>query len=89
MEKKEIHMEAATHRTQICLTKEQYRYLRLQAEKKKASIAQVVREMIDERLPKDKDYRDNPLFSLSKKPLTMGRKHGSRRHDDYIYRQVK
>ena len=78
-------METATHRTQISLTKEQFLYLRRQAEKKKASIAQVVRDIIDERLPKDTDYEDNPLFSLAGKSFVMGRKHGARKHDDYIY----
>ncbi|MEW5746585.1 MAG: hypothetical protein AB1805_14230 [Nitrospirota bacterium] len=82
-------METSTHRTQIYLTHEQYRYLRRQAEKKKSSIAQVIREIIDERLPKEADYDDNPLFSIGNDGFSLGRKQGSQKHDDYIYRQKK
>jgi hypothetical protein len=80
-------MDTSVHRTQIYLTQEQYRYLRLQAEKKRASIAEIVRELINERLPKDRDYEENPLFSVGKDGLSMGRHKGSARHDDYIYRR--
>ncbi|MDO8335615.1 MAG: hypothetical protein Q7T74_02415 [Candidatus Saccharibacteria bacterium] len=82
-------MDTATHRTQISLTEEQYRYLRRQAEKQKASIAQIVRDIIDERLPKDTDYDENPLFALGQDGFKMGRKQGSQRHDDYIYQKGK
>jgi hypothetical protein len=82
-------METAAHRTQIYLTREQYRYLRQQAEKKKASIAQIVREIIDERLPKEADYDKNPLFSLGKDRFSLGRKQGAQKHDEYIYRNKK
>ena len=82
-------MSTKIHRTQIYLKEEQYQYLRQQAEKKKASIAEVVRELIDEQLPKDKDYEDNPLFLMGKDGFSMGRKKGSVKHDDYIYRRKK
>jgi hypothetical protein len=82
-------METTVHRTQIYLTKEQYQYLRQQAEKRRASIAEIVRELINERLPKEKDYEDNPLFSIGKKSFMMGRGKGSIKHDDYIYRKRK
>jgi hypothetical protein len=82
-------METNSHRTQIYLTKEQYQYLRRQAEKKKASIAEIVRELIDERLPKEKDYEDNPLFTIGTDGFSMGRTQGSAEHDDYLYRGRK
>ncbi|NOZ69952.1 MAG: ribbon-helix-helix protein, CopG family [Deferribacteres bacterium] len=82
-------MATKIHRTQIYLKEEQYQYLRQQAERKKASIAEIVREMIDERLPKEKDYEDNPLFSLGKDGFSMGRRKGSVMHDDHIYRRRK
>lgn len=82
-------MKTSEHRTQIYLTNEQYQYLRQQAEKKKASIAEVVRTLIDERLPKEKDYRENPLFSVCKDGFSMGRRKGSVKHDEYIYRSKK
>jgi predicted DNA-binding protein len=82
-------LETNVHRTQIYLTKEQYQYLQRQAEKKKASIAEIVRELINERLPKDKDYEDNPLFSIAKDGFSMGRHKGSIKHDEYIYRKRK
>lgn len=78
-----------THRTQIYLTKEQYQYLRQQAEKKKASIAEIVRRLINEQLPKEKDYEKNPLFTIGKDGLSLGRHKGSVKHDDYIYRNTK
>lgn len=82
-------MQTETHRTQIYLTKEQYEFLRRQAEKNKASIAEIVRKLINEHLPKDKDYENNPLFSLGADGLSMSRSQGSRRHDDHIYRGKK
>ncbi|MEW6416582.1 MAG: CopG family transcriptional regulator [Nitrospirota bacterium] len=82
-------METNVHRTQIYLTKEQYQYLQRQAEKKKASIAEIVRELINERLPKDKDYEDNPLFSIAKDGFSMGKPRGSMKHDEYIYGKRK
>ncbi len=82
-------METNVHRTQIYLTKEQYQYLRQQAEKKKASIAEIVRELIDEQLPKEKDYEENPLFSVGRDGFSMGRHKGSMKHDDYIYRKKR
>ncbi|MBI5641494.1 MAG: hypothetical protein HZA17_13825 [Nitrospirae bacterium] len=82
-------METTAHRTQIYLTREQYQYLRQQAERKKASIAEIVRELINEHLPKEKDYEDNPLFSVGKDGFTMGRRKGSNQHDEYIYRKKK
>lgn len=87
--KKEELMESTAHRTQIYLNKEQYRFLRQQAEKKKASIAEIVRELINERLPKEKDYENNPLFSIGKDNLSMNRPKGSIKHDEYIYRKRK
>ncbi|MEK6673076.1 MAG: hypothetical protein AABY42_06315 [Nitrospirota bacterium] len=76
------------HRTQIYLTKEQYQYLRQQAEKKNASIAEIVRRLINERLPKERDYERNPLFTMGKDDLSLGRHNGSAKHDDYIYRNA-
>ncbi len=82
-------MGTKIHRTQIYLKEEQYQYLRQQAERKKASIAEIVRELINERLPKDKDYEDNPLFMVGADDFAMRRRKGSARHDDYIYRRKK
>lgn len=82
-------MQTGTHRTQIYLTKEQYQYLRLQAEKKQSSIAGIIRELIEHRLPKDSDYEGNILFSLPAGKLKMDRTKGSSRHDDYIYGHKK
>jgi hypothetical protein len=82
-------MGTKIHRTQIYLKEEQYQYLRQQAERKKASIAEIVRELINERLPKDKDYEDNPLFMVGADDFAMGRRKGSAKHDDYIYRRKK
>lgn len=82
-------METTAHRTQIYLSKEQYLYLRRQAEKKSRSIAEIVRGLINEKLPKEKDYEENPLFSIGGDGFSMGRRKGSVKHDDYIYRKKK
>ena len=76
-------------RTQIYLTMEEYEYLSQQSEKRQSSIAEVVRQLIEEKMPKEKDYEDNPLFAIGKKGLSMGRKEGSVKHDDYLYRGKK
>jgi len=82
-------MEVTAHRTQIYLTREQYLFLNNQAEKKGISLAAVIRELIDEKMPRDEAYENNPLFSLGREGLIMGRKEGSRSHDEYIYRGKK
>jgi len=76
-------------RTQIYLTREEYEYLSQQSEKRQSSIAEVVRQLIEEKMPKEKDYEDNPLFAIGKKGLSMGRKEGSVKHDDSLYRGKK
>jgi hypothetical protein len=79
-------MATKIHRTQIYLKEEQYQYLCREAGRKGTSIAKIVRQLIDDRLPKDKDYENNPLFSIGKDGFSMGRRRGSLKHDDYIYR---
>lgn len=59
------------------------------SEIRQSSIAEVVRQMIEEKMPKEQDYEDNPLFAIGKDGLSMGRKEGSMKHDDYIYRGRK
>ncbi|MBF0506858.1 MAG: hypothetical protein HQL09_08475 [Nitrospirae bacterium] len=79
-------MGTVTHRTQIYLNSEQHAFLRLLSEREQISMAEAVRQLIDEKLPKEKDYDKNPLFSIGKKAVSMGRKDGSAAHDKYIYR---
>jgi hypothetical protein len=78
-------MKGSTHRTQIYLTRDQYTFLCNQAEKRGASIAGIVRELIDEKIPKEKDYENNPLFTVGKDGFRMGRRKGSLNHDEYLY----
>jgi hypothetical protein len=82
-------MERIAHRTQIYLTKEQHAFLCNQAGKKGVSLAEVIRQLIAEKMPKDEAYEDNRLFAIGKDGLTMGRKNGSLRHDEYLYRGKK
>ena len=82
-------MEAITHRTQIYLTKEQYAFLCNQAEKKGLSIAEIIRQLVNEKMPKDEDYANNPLFHIGRNGLVMERKRGSMNHDEYLYRGRK
>ncbi len=78
-------MSSEMHRTQIYLTKPQYIFLHDQAEKCQISMAEVIREIINEYLPKATDYADNPLFNIHKKKLVMKKKEASVKHDKYIY----
>ena len=82
-------METIAHRTQIYLTREQYVFLRNQAEKKSLSIAEIIRQLINEKMPKEEDYDNNPLFQLGKNRLAMRRRTGSMDHDEYLYRGMK
>lgn len=79
-------MGTKPRRTQIYLNPDQYDYLRLRSEREQISMAEAVRKLIDEKLPKEKDYEGNPLFSIGQKAVSMGRKGGSKEHDEYIYR---
>ena len=81
-----IHKNKTQIRTQIYLTQEEYEYLRYQSEKKRASIAEVIRQLIEEKMPKEKDYENNPLFVIGRDGFSMGRREGSIKHDDYIYK---
>ena len=49
----------------------------------------MVRKLIEEKLLKDKDYEDNPLFSIGQDGFSIGRKRGSAEHDEYIYKRRK
>ena len=80
-------MKGNTHRTQIYLTKDQYTFLCNQSEKRGASIAEIIRELINEKIPKEKDYEHNPLFIVGKDGFRMGRRKGSLNHDEYLYRR--
>jgi hypothetical protein len=62
-----------THRTQLFLTDEQYRWLKVRAGSV-GSIAQVVRELIDAELEPGPDLRDDPFirFLLSEPEPATG-----------------
>lgn len=75
------------HRTQIYLTDTQYAYLRHQAEIKNHSMAEVVRNLIDERLKPEANYENNRLFTIGNDNFKMGRPDGSVQHDKYIYQR--
>ena len=42
--------------------------------------------MVDEKIPQEKDYENNPLFAVGKDGFRMGRRKGSLNHDEYLYR---
>lgn len=75
------------HRTQIILEDEQYRFLKAKAQKEGASIAELVRRLIEGEMRQRIDYRKSPLLRLQ--PIDTGLEDGSVRHDDYIYRRQK
>ena len=77
------------HRTQIYLTDTQYNFLLKKAERKETSMANVIRDLIDKILPKEKDFKSNPLFKFNENKFEMGISDGSISHDEYLYRSDK
>jgi hypothetical protein len=73
-------------RTQIYLTRNEHIFLRREAEQKRTSIAAVIRGLIDEKMPSQQDFEDNPLFSIGEDNFRMSRERGASDHDEYIYR---
>jgi hypothetical protein len=82
-------MRVTKHRTQLYLDGRQYRYLAEQAEREGISLAEVVRRLIEDKLSRSIDYESNPFFRLCRRRIPFGRRDGSVRHDDYIYRGRK
>lgn len=78
-------MSQHMHRTQIYLTDAQCNFLSKKAELKDTSMASVIRELINKMLPKDKDFKNNPLFRPDEDKLKMKTPKGSVDHDEYIY----
>ncbi len=79
-------MAVTRHRTQLYLDETHYRYLVDQAEREGISIAEVVRRLIEEKSWQRKGHRRTRFLEVCLDGFTTGRKDGSSRHDDYIYR---
>lgn len=80
-------MGVTRHRTQVYLEDRQYQYLRRRALEEGASIAEVVRRLIDEKLAPQLPYEENPIFKLGAHGTTTGVTDGSVTHDEYLYRR--
>ena len=80
-------MAVTRHRTQLYLDEIHYRYLVDQAEREGISIAEVVRRLIEEKSGHRKGHRKTRFLEVCLDGFTTGRKDGSSRHDDYIYRR--
>lgn len=75
-----------SHRTQLYLEDSQYHYLKDLARSKGKSIAQIIREWIEEKRKKKaaKKYEDDPLFKM-RGIFSSGRPDMGRNFDDYLY----
>ncbi|MFH0774947.1 MAG: hypothetical protein V2A53_05580 [bacterium] len=73
------------HRTQICLEKWQYQFLRETAKERRCSIANILRELVNEKVNQRITIKKtDPLFEI----VGIGEGDGSsiaRNHDDYLY----
>ena len=74
-------------RTQIYLKEEQYNYLSIESEKRGISIAQFIRELIVNSMPKEKEWSNNPFWSIGGDGFSTGNKRGSLEHDKVIYKR--
>lgn len=74
------------HRTQLYLDEGQYHYLKELARKEKKSIAQLIRDWIEERRKKRlvKRFRSDPFFKM-RGLFASGRPDMGRHFDDYLY----
>ena len=82
----EGRMVGTRHRTQLYLDETHYRYLVDQAEREGISLAEVVRRLIDEKIGLAHAHRKSRFLEVCLDGFSIGRKDGSSRHDDYIYR---
>ena len=82
-------MNSNMRRTQIYLSKDQHDFLSSRAEKEGVSVAELIRQYVAEKMPKEKDYENNPLFNMARKTFRMGRPEGAVDHDEYLYRGRK
>lgn len=78
------------HRTQLYLDDSQYHYLRDLARSKKKSIAQIIREWIEEKRKKrlTKNYEKDSFFKM-RGLFSSGRPDMARDFDDYLYGNKK
>lgn len=78
------------HRTQLHLEDSQYYYLKDLAKKEGKSIAQIIRDWIDEKRKKKarKKYENDPFFKLFGL-FSSGRTDIAQNFDDYLYGDKK
>lgn len=74
-------------RTQIYLKEEQYNYLSIESEKRGISIAQFIRELIINSMPKAKEWDTNAFWSIGEDGFSTGNRRGSLAHDRAIYKR--
>lgn len=79
-----------THRTQLYLDETQYQYLKELSRSQGKSIAQIVRDWIDERRKKrvKNKYLNDPFFKL-RGIFSSGRTDMAEHFDDYLYGDKK
>ena len=74
-------------RTQIYLKEEQYNYLSIESEKRGISIAQFIRELIVNSMPKEREWGGNAFWFIGEDRFSTGNKRGSLEHDRVIYKR--
>ena len=74
-------------RTQIYLEDKHHRFLSVESEKRGLSVAEYIRQLINEAMPKEDEWENNPFWNIGKDGFTTGEKRGSVEHDKIIYKQ--
>ncbi len=77
------------HRMQVYITDEQYNFLQQQSEAKHLTMAEYLRNIIDNSKPSENEFKKNKLFTIGQREFKMNRKNGSEKHDQYVYGKKK
>ena len=74
------------HRTQLYLEETQYEYIKVLASSLKKSIAEIIREWIDQHIEKqtDKKITTNPFWKTVGM-ISSGKNDSARKFDEYLY----
>ena len=76
-------------RTQIYLEENQYNFLVRESEKKGIGVAEYIRELIDEVMPKQEEWENHPFWNIGEDKFSTGERTGSVEHDRIIYKVKK
>ncbi len=73
-------------RTQIYLEEKHHKFLTIESQKRGISVAEYIRELIDNAMPKEGDWKKHPFWSIGEDDFSTGEQRGSVEHDRIIYK---